>query len=65
MIEKEKTIIKHGCEGDLPDDLYGAAIDCCNGLDDGTFWVGNGEYASQVNYCPYCGEKAPVKANKE
>src|ERR1035437_732824 len=26
----------------------------------GTFWAGNDEYESQVNYCPFCGAKAPV-----
>lgn len=24
----------------------------------GEVWVGNGEYASQVNFCPWCGKKA-------
>lgn len=26
-----------------------------------SLWVGNGEYTSQVNYCPYCGYKAEVE----
>lgn len=39
---------------------WGVAIEDCSERD-GEFWVGNGEYASQVNYCPVCGEKAPVQ----
>lgn len=36
----------------------GSAIDYCNSGDHGFFWAGNGEYESQVAYCPFCGEKA-------
>lgn len=45
----------HECEGKLPVRGYGAAIDYCREDPDGTLWVGNGEYGSQVNFCPYCG----------
>lgn len=38
---------------------YGEAVDGCDETRDGEFWVGNGEYSSQVNYCPACGAKAP------
>lgn len=41
---------------------YGGAIDSCYGYDDGQFWAANGEYGSLVNFCPFCGEKAPVQA---
>jgi Protein of unknown function (DUF551) len=27
----------------------------------GTLWVSNGEYDSQVNFCPFCGYEAKVK----
>ena len=27
----------------------------------GQLWVSNGEYGSQVNFCPYCGYGALVK----
>jgi hypothetical protein len=27
----------------------------------GKMWIGNGEYESQVNYCPMTGAKAPVQ----
>lgn len=37
----------------------GPAIYVCFENVSGEFWVHNGEYESRVNYCPYCGEKAP------
>ena len=49
----------HSCEfSHAPFDAYGPAIEYCR-ESDGEFWVDNGEYATQVNYCPWCGEKAP------
>lgn len=48
-----------------PEDGYGVAIEYCFEHDDGTFWVGNGEYGSQVNYCPYCGAKAPKQVGEK
>lgn len=50
---------QHDCSQDLPTAAYGAAITACEEDDDGGFWAGNGEYESQVNFCPFCGEKAP------
>ena len=44
-------------------DLYGAAIWSCRDRD-GQFWVDNDEYASRVNYCPFCGEKAPLQVEE-
>ena len=44
-----------------PQDGYGEAVDGCYGTDEGEFWVGNGEYGTQVNYCPACGAKAPTQ----
>jgi len=37
------------------------AIDYCSeyGSESGFFQVGNGEYSSYVNFCPFCGQKAP------
>lgn len=49
---------KHYCELVSPKDIYGAAITEVYEDDDGRLWAGNGEYASQVNYCPVCGHKA-------
>jgi hypothetical protein len=54
-----ENIITHKCEGELPSDGYGEAIDSCYGNVKGEYWVGNSEYGSQVKYCPYCGTMAP------
>ena len=54
-------ISRHRCEGELPKDGYGAAIDICTEHEDGTLWCGNSEYGSQVNFCPYCGFEARVR----
>lgn len=56
---------KHRCDLDSPSDAYGAAVHDCVENDAGEFWVGNDEYASQVNYCPVCGAKAPVQVGGE
>lgn len=58
-----KNSERHKCEGDLPLEGYGAALDKCYEDEDGKFWIDNDEYASQVNYCPYCGKKAPVQVS--
>lgn len=36
---------------------YGAAFDHCKEDIEGVFWVSNGEYSSQVNFCPFCETK--------
>jgi hypothetical protein len=56
---------QHNCTLDSPSDVYGIAVDICYEKDDGTYWVSNGEYASQVNYCPVCGAKAPKQVEKQ
>ena len=43
------------------DYIYGSAINVCVEHEDGTLVVDNGEYGSQVNFCPYCGYEAKVK----
>lgn len=50
---------------------YGPAIEDCREVDKyderfpqylvGELWSGNGEYDSQVNYCPFCGYEAKVQ----
>lgn len=50
-------------------DAYGAAVTECWEAPQkgqkkelrGTFWVGNGEYWTQVSFCPNCGAEAPRK----
>jgi hypothetical protein len=51
----------HSCILNSPEEGYGAAIESCDEHQDGTLWVGNGEYGSQVNYCPVCGYEAKLK----
>mgnify|MGYP007071674193 CR=1 FL=1 len=42
-------------------DGHGIAIeDCWEDEKDRNLWVGNGEYANTVNYCPFCGYKGNV-----
>lgn len=44
-----------------PDSLYGPSITTIYMEDDGKMWVENGEYASQVNFCPFTGTPAETK----
>lgn len=47
------------CEGSWPSDMYGPAItEIYIDKDTGKMWADNGEYSTQVNYCPICGTKA-------
>ena len=41
----------------LPSSLYGEAVAAVIEID-GKLFVTNGEYASQVNFCPWCGQPA-------
>jgi len=56
---------RHHCEPDhtvcFPHRLCGAAIQCCIEDECGALWIDNNEYASQVNFCPYCGYKSPTQ----
>ena len=53
----------HYCVLDSDTAQAGPAIEYCFEEDTdegaGCFWAGNGEYESQVNFCPVCGQKAP------
>lgn len=54
--------VEHNCcKFDSEVDLYGAAVDRSYWLG-GQLWITNGEYASQVNYCPWCGKRAIEEA---
>lgn len=46
-----------------PYELWGRAITSTYERNDGTLWVSNEEYASQVNYCPITGYEAKTKIN--
>lgn len=56
---------KHECEGRLPHAQCGPAIEYCRTSkfdnEEGMLWAGNGEYESQVAFCPYCGKQAKDK----
>ncbi len=55
---------KHHCRGDRLYGPYGSIDDPdyeCYENDQGEFWATMGEYSGQVNYCPFCGVKAPVQ----
>ena len=43
----------------FPSDAYGGAIEFCEENEKGELWCGNGEYATRVNFCPFCGYAAP------
>ncbi len=51
----------HYCEIPSRWHCYGAAIDECHEDQDGCLFAGNGEYGSQVNFCPMCGYEAKKK----
>lgn len=64
----ECRVSLHSCDlSDYPFDGYGEAVTSCEEREDGTLWVGNSEYGTQVNFCPACGfaAKAKVMANAE
>lgn len=55
----------HACLIDTPCHSYGRAIDECTEDLDGYLFVYNGEYGSQVNYCPMCGYKAKKSVDNQ
>ena len=69
--EKWDETEDHRCEGRTPSYQCGPAITYCyrdnsKGTLPGSMWAGNGEYESQINYCPFCGAKAVLMVqNKE
>lgn len=42
-----------------PKGLWGSALDYVRIDEDGKMWVGNHEYETRVNYCPFTGVPAP------
>jgi len=45
--------------------MYGAAIETCIEDDGGRLWCSNSEYATRVDFCPFCGYKAPNQVRWE
>lgn len=54
----------HECEIPERYHVHGAAIDLCTEDLDGYLFVSNGEYGSQVNFCPMCGYEAKNKITR-
>lgn len=44
-----------------PDGLFGTAVAYTRVDSNGKMWVGNGEYETQVNFCPMTGKQAPTQ----
>lgn len=65
MVEKWNKPGQHFCWIRSSEPGFGDAIDDCAEDDQGRFWASNGEYGSQVNYCPVCGAKAPTPVKKD
>lgn len=45
----------HFCYQKTKAGMFGEAVTYCFEADDGWFWVGNFEYESAVEFCPFCG----------
>lgn len=64
QMKDEKPQILHSCRlAKYPFQGYGSALDDCTENQEGELWVDNGEYATQVNFCPVCGHKAKKQVN--
>lgn len=61
-VNNESKSDRHFCKKITP----GEAITKCFENKTGEFWVGHDiyEYIAQVNYCPYCGKKAPKQVGE-
>ena len=47
-----------------PNKLWGSAVDYVYTDESGKMFVGNDEYETQVNYCPFTGTPAPKQMNE-
>ncbi len=60
-MNKPEAAAGHRClMSKFPHRHCGPAVDESRQDADGKLWVDNGEYATQVNFCPRCGYAAPV-----
>ena len=48
-----------------PNELWGPAVEYVRVDSIGRMWAGNGEYETQINYCPFSGVKARVQMRFE
>jgi len=61
ILSKQSDETRHLCCIPVKQYMYGAAINECFEDDEDYLFVCNGEYGSQVNYCPLCGYEAKKK----
>lgn len=57
IIVRRINMLTHYC---TVDEHYMDAVNYCTEDDEGVLHVGNGEYSSVVNYCPFCGFKSKM-----
>lgn len=48
-----------------PQKSWGPSVEYVRVDESGKMWIGNGEYESQVNFCPFTGTPAPVQMKVE
>ena len=63
MKEGEKILEKR--EYQAPEGLWGSSVTYTKIMADGTIWIGNDEYETQVNFCPMTGEPAKKMMTEE
>ncbi len=66
IIKEYDTVPMHRCASiTVPSGGYGLEILGCYGNESGEFWIeedGWDRLKSRVNFCPFCGVKAPKQA---
>lgn len=65
MEDSKQQQCLHRCDLSMLRCYCGSAVTECSEDEDGTLWAGNGEYESQVNFCPGCGYKAKVPSPED
>ncbi len=55
----------HKCAYKVPAEIWGSAVNLCVEDEGGKYWITNTEYASQINYCPFCGSRSPTQITEE
>ena len=60
--EEGKSVAGHHCQPKLPRGTDPGAVAYCYERD-GEFWVDNNKADTRVNFCPFCGAKAPKQVD--
>jgi hypothetical protein len=53
----------HFCQIKTYSSLEGKTFGICTETYDGRYLLDSTEYCVQVNFCPFCGQKAPISIN--